>query len=600
MSQVQVVTARAGQGPGPFATSGDALRRLERIHGPDAKSWVYEDADRNVAALVVRWDTDRGPVRRTIRRCSGGGWALGGMPRPWPLYGLPEVLENPGRTVYVTGSEEAADVALRQGLLGTTSAEGSAGVGKTDWQPLAGRDVAILPDNDPAGRWYAQMVAGVLSALRPPARVRTVRLPDLPPHGDIRAWLEALGPDAPAAAVRERMESLVAAAPAPPPLPAGDSPLLRCLAQVAPSRVRWLWPGRVPLGRLTLLVGRPGEGKSFLAADLAARVSTGRPWPDGSAGAGGSVLFICAEDEAADTLRPRLDAHGAAVQQVHVLSRVRRSGADGRLYETAFTLADVGTLEEGLRACPDCRLVIVDPIGSFLGRGTDAHRECAVRALLDPVAQLAEAYGTAVLVIAHQRKSAGGRHADDLALGSRAFTGVARAVWHLVRDPHDPRRRLLLPGKNNLAAEGLGLAFTIGGTPAALRWDPAPVALTANDLMRRADAHILRDAVDWLGEFLGEGRVPARAALRGAAQVGIARRTLERAKTQLGVCCEKEGARHEMVWYWRLPTPQTATDHQTATHTYFGGLMAEATAAGGDGAGTSDLAGARASRPEQS
>jgi len=385
--------------------------------------------------------------------------------------------------------------------------------------------------------------------------VRTVRLPDLRPHEDIRAWLAALGPDATRPIVLERMESLVAAAPVAAPAAGGEGPILRCLGEVAPSAVRWLWPGRVPGGRLTLLVGRPGVGKSFLAADLAARVSTGRAWPDGSAGADGSVLFICAEDAAADTLRPRLDAHGAAVGRVHVLSRVRRSGADGRAYETAFTLADVGALEEGLRACPDCRLVVVDPIGSFLGRGTDAHRENGVRALLDPVAQLAETYGPAVLVVAHQCKSAGGRCADDLALGSRAFTGVARAVWHLVRDPHDPLRRLLLPGKNNLAAEGLGLAFTIGGTPAALRWDPVPVALTADDLLRRADAVAWRDAVAWLGEFLGEGRVPAREALRAAAQVGIARRTLDRAKAHLGVCCEKEGARREMVWYWRLPTP---------------------------------------------
>ncbi|MCL5280566.1 MAG: AAA family ATPase [Planctomycetes bacterium] len=558
MSQVQVVTARAGQRPGPFATSGEALRRLERIHGPGARHWVYEDAVRDVIAMVVRWDTDRGPVRRTIRRCPGGGWALGGMPRPWPLYGLPEVLENAGGTIYVTGSEEAADAALRQGLLGITSAEGSAGVGKTDWQPLAGRDVVILPDNDPTGRWYAQMAATVLSALRPPARVRTVRLPDLPPHGDIRAWLVALGPDATAAAVRERMESLVAAAPAPPPAPAGDSPILRCLAQVAPSPVRWLWPGRVPLGRLTLLVGRPGAGKSFLTADLAARVSTGRPWPDGTACAAGAVLLICAEDDPADTLRPRLAAHGAALQRVHVLSRVRRSGADGRPCETAFTLADIGSLEESLRACPDCRLVIVDPIGSFLGRGTDAYRENHVRALLEPVARLAEAYGPAVLVTAHQRKSAASRHADDLALGSRAFTGVARAVWHLIRDPQDPQRRLLLPGKNNLAAQGSGLAFRIHGVPPALRWETAAVDLTANEALvaerpghSGGDSPARRAAMDWLRQLLATGVEAVAEVRREAVNAGFSWRTVQRAKDELAlrsVRPEPSGP-----WLWKLP-----------------------------------------------
>ncbi len=562
MSQVQVVAARAGQGPGPFATSGEALRRLERIHGPDAKRWVYEDASRNVAAMVVRWDTDRGPVRRTIRRCPGGGWALGGMPRPWPLYGLPEVLENAGRTVYVTGNEEAADAALRQGLLGTTSADGSAGVGKTDWQPLAGREVVILPDNNAAGRWYAQMVAGVLSALRPPARVRTVRLPDLPSHGDIRDWLAAQGPDATAAAVRERMDGLVAAAPCPPPAPAGYGPILRCLAQVAPSPVRWLWPGRVPLGRLTLLVGRPGAGKSFLTADLAARVSTGRPWPDGSACAGGSVLFICAEDDPADTLRPRLDAHGAAVERVHALSRVRRIGSDGRPYETAFTLADVGALEEGLRACPDYRLVVVDPIGSFLGRGTDAYRESDVRALLDPVARLAETCGPAVVVIAHQCKNAGSRHADDLALGSRAFTGVARVVWHLSRDLQDKRRRLLLPGKNNLAAPGPGLAFRIEGEPATVRWEDAAVDLTASEALAASAggrAALRSQVVEWLRDLLAPGPVPAVDVLREAKNAGYSWRALEYAKDQLGLRPTRTTSTGP--WVWRLPPgPAAATD----------------------------------------
>ena len=560
MSEVQVVTRAAGQGAGPFATSGEAQRRLERTHGPITRCWEYEDAARNVIALVIRWEKDPYPVRRTIRRCPGGGWAIGPMLRPWPLYGLPDVLENPGETVYVTGSEDAVDAAGRRGLLGVTSAEGSAGVGQTDWGPLAGREVVLLPDHDAAGRWYAQRVAGALAGLRPPARVRTVRLPDLPPHGDLRDWLAALGPEATPTVVRERMASLVAAAPGPAPAPGGAGPILRCLAQVAPSAVRWLWPGRVPLGRLTLLVGRPGTGKSFLAADLAARVTTGRPWPDGSAGAGGSVLFICAEDDAADTLRPRLDAHGAAVRQVQVLARVRRSGADGRPHETAFTLADVEALEEGLRACPDCRLVVVDPIGSFLGRGTDAYRENDVRALLDPVAQLAGTCGAAVLVIAHQRKGSGSRHADDLALGSRAFTGVARVVWHLVRDPQDPQRRLLLPGKNNLAAEGQGLAFRIDGAPPTVHWEDAAVDPTAQESLAaqspapgRRDSPARRAAMDWLRQLLAGGTMAVAEVRREAGQAGFSWRTVERAREELAIrVVRPEGLG---PWLWKLPEP---------------------------------------------
>jgi len=132
MSPVQVVPAAAG----PFADMGQAMRRLERIHGCDMRNWIYQDAARNDVAVIFQWEKDTGPVRRTIRHCPGGGWAIGSMLRPWLLYALPEVLESPDRRVYVTGNEDAADHALWYGLLATTSAQGCAGVGKTDWGPL--------------------------------------------------------------------------------------------------------------------------------------------------------------------------------------------------------------------------------------------------------------------------------------------------------------------------------------------------------------------------------------------------------------------------------------------------------------------------------
>ncbi len=154
--------------------------------------------------------------------------------------------------------------------------------------------------------------------------------------------------------------------------PRGPSPIVICLADVEPREVDWLWPGRIPAGRITLLVGKPGEGKSFLTTDLAARVSTGTPWPDGSPCHRGSVLLLSAEDDPGDTIRPRLDAHYADASRVHMLSAVRRRTTEGTLRDTVFTLADVEALERTLAGIPDCRLVVIDPIGSYLGGGTDA------------------------------------------------------------------------------------------------------------------------------------------------------------------------------------------------------------------------------------
>jgi RecA-family ATPase len=311
----------------------------------------------------------------------------------------------------------------------------------------------------------------------------------------------------------------------------------------------------VALGRITVLVGRPGEGKSFLTTDMAARVTTGSAWPDGGPGVDGSAILICAEDDPADTIRPRLDAQGADVRRVHLLSMVRRTAPDGRCCESMFSLADLAALEQALRTHRDCKLVVVDPIGSFLGGGTDSHRDSDVRAVLAPVAKLAETYGPAVLVVAHRRKSAGPA-ADDLTMGSRAFTGIARAVWHLTRDPDNKNRRLLLSGKNNLAAEGTGLAFTIGGTPATLSWEADPVAMTADEAVRQETADRSQDrsssprqqAVTWLENRLSQGPARVEDIETEAKAAGHAWRTVQRAREELGVRSYRNNDTGPKMW----------------------------------------------------
>jgi len=340
------------------------------------------------------------------------------------------------------------------------------------------------------------------------------------------------------------------------------TPVLTCLADVEETQVRWLWPGRVALGRITMLVGRPGEGKSFLTTDMAARVTRGAIWPDGSACPEGSVLLISAEDDPRDTVRPRLRAHGADLSRVHLLTMVRRTDPDGRESETMFTLADMPALEAAFAAHPDCRLVVVDPIGSFLGGRTDAHRDNDVRSVLVPVARLAEQYDAAVLVVAHRRKSPS-PNADDMTLGSRAFTALARTVWHLTRDTTNRTRRLLLQGKSNIAKESQGLAFTIEpdaeGLP-AIRWESDPVDMTADEAIREEAAAAseehrtaLDDAVAWLKDALADGPLASEELFARAKADGFAHKTLERAKKQLCIRPWRAGQGKEMAWFWELP-----------------------------------------------
>ncbi len=344
-----------------------------------------------------------------------------------------------------------------------------------------------------------------------------------------------------------------------------SKPLLLTMADVQARSVDWLWPQRIALGRLTLLVGRPGDGKSFLTTDMTARVSTGTPWPDGAPCPRGSVILISAEDDPADTVRPRLDAHRADVSRVHLLRTVKRTDDDGRESEAMFSLADIDALEASLEQCDDCKLVVVDPIGSFLGGRTDAHRDNEVRSVLAPVAALAEKYGAAVLVVCHTRKGSSSS-ADDTAMGSRAFTGIARAVWHLSRDADDKNRRLLLPGKSNIAPEQGGLAFSIGGEPAAVHWERDPVAMTADDAIAKANddqgqGSALNEATRWLEDFLEDGPKAAKSVKDAARQDGIAPRTLDRAKSKLGVHAGPAG--FGGAWVWQLPNPIESDDSTT-------------------------------------
>ena len=246
---------------------------------------------------------------------NGAGWVLAGMPEPRPLYRLPELGRRPQERVYVTEGEKAAEAGRQIDLLCTTSPHGSSSAAKADWSPLAGRDVVLLPDHDEPGHQYARDVAELLLALMPPATVRIVNLPDLPPKGDLYDWLDnhdSVEPEM----LRARLDRLVEAAavvtnekapastgPALFPVSSDAAePLLQCLDDLEEREIQWLWPQRVPAGCLTLLVGKPGEGKSFLTTDMAARVSTGAAWPDGTPGPSGSVLFICDEDDPGATI----------------------------------------------------------------------------------------------------------------------------------------------------------------------------------------------------------------------------------------------------------------------------------------------------------
>ena len=563
----------------PLVPTGGSSPQLHRPSAPASAArqliiatYRYRNTVGDLLYEVVR----REPKGFQQRRPDGkGGWIWSMKDVPRVLYRLPELLAaDKGAWVFVCEGEKDVDNLAALGLVATTNPGGAAKWGKlVDDSALYGRRVAILADKDAPGLAHAQDVATRLHGKA--AVVRIIDLPNMPakadgrPRKDVSDWIEWLD----GKTAGELVATLVGMAEAAPTCTAkaeapafAAGPVLVCMADVEPREVRWLWPGRVPLGSITVLSGRPGEGKSFLTTDMAARVTKGIPWPDGGDCPAGSVIFISAEDDPHQVIRPRLDAHNADVHKVHLLSAVRHVGKDGQFSEVMFTLADVASLESALKACPDCQLIVVDPIGSFLGGKTDAHRDNEVRSVLAPVARLAEKYGPAVVVVAHKRKSAGSI-ADDLVLGSRAFTGIARAVWHLTRDSDE--RRLLLPGKNNLAPEGTGLAFSIAGKPGAVVWERDPVAMSADDALAAENGDKqrskpgpepegLNQATDWLAAELADMlEHPVKTVKDDAQAAGLGWRSVQRASTKLGVKVHRAEFGGGCVW--RLLAPVSTT-----------------------------------------
>ena len=315
-------------------------------------------------------------------------------------------------------------------------------------------------------------------------------------------------------------------------------PVLVRLADVRPEAVRWLWPGRIALGKLTLLCGDPGLGKSFVTLDLAARVSSGRFWPDLPLVPNpvGGVVLLSAEDDLADTIRPRLDAAGADPSRVVALQAVRRMQPGGGAREDYFDLTeDLPALEAAIRATADCRLVVIDPLTAYLGK-TDSHKNAEVRAVLARLFDLAARHKAAVLAVTHLNK-AGGLPAVYRAMGSLAFVAAARAVWAVVRDDEDQtgRRRMFLPIKNNLGADESGLAYSLEpvGDAARVAWETEPVNIRADEALGGGRTAAVRDdARRFVIETLkAHGGDMLSDELSEAAEAeGISPRTLRRAK----------------------------------------------------------------------
>lgn len=341
-----------------------------------------------------------------------------------------------------------------------------------------------------------------------------------------------------------------------------------CLADVKPEKVNWLWPGRIPAGKVALLEGDPGLGKSTVMLDLAARISVGGTTPDGHSLPLGNTVVLTAEDGLSDTVRPRIDAAGGDPGRVYAVDCVVHAGV-----ELPFTLPAHAL---GLRSAilqHAASLVVIDPLVAHLGGDTNSHRDADIRRALRPLTTIAEDTNAAIVIIRHLTKTPGGP-ALYRGGGSIGIIAAVRAAMVIARDPDDSAsdstRRVLAVVKSNLCASAPSLAFHVEGDDqerVVIRWDgqsahgaDALVVAVSDPEERTAGEevqHYLRGA-------LADGRQPAADLMLTARRdYGVSDRTIRRARLAAGVLVTREGFGPGSRVMWSLPEQHSGHDPNT-------------------------------------
>lgn len=328
----------------------------------------------------------------------------------------------------------------------------------------------------------------------------------------------------------------------------GSALRVMCMADVAPETVAWLWFPFIPKGKLTIIEGDGGIGKSWLTCVIASAISHGRGLPTSDPFEAGNALFLSAEDGLADTLRPRLDEIGANVSRIYALAEPLTLDATGLLrLESAI-----------IEYAP--ALVVIDPLFAFTGGKVDIHRANEARSITAPLAAIAERHGCAIVAVRHLNKSRGGGNAGNAGMGSVDFYAAARSVLLVGKDPDDQSKRALCQIKNNLAALGEPQGYTIEG--GKFYWTGASdltagriLSFASDDDERNAQA----EAFEFLRTALEDGARPAKIIKAEAAQAGLTEQNLRTARTRLGIKPFKEGGGFGgkgAKWMWRLPNTQ--------------------------------------------
>jgi putative DNA primase/helicase len=476
-------------------------------------------------------------------------WALGDVRRV--PYNLAAILA--ADSVFIVEGEKDCQSAEKLGFVATNSKH---------WRQefaefLRGKRVAIIADADKAGGKIALDAVTSLAG-----KTSSLRLFELPGSKDLSDWVATGG-------TREALIGFIETVPEwKQPQQTNPDTLIeteiQCIraSEVVPRAIEWLWENRIPLKKLNVFFGMPDVGKTAVAIDATARGTNGLDWPDCKNTLGKfDVLWLVSEDDLNDTIVPRLMAAGADLTRVHFALRTIISDKAKRAERQIALDTDLAAIERLLEAHPAIKLVVIDPLGSYLG-SLKKNAEEAIRPVLLAMKEMAERRGVAIISIDHFNKNFQQTALHRIS-GTGALSAVPRAVWCFVKDTEDEKgeTRLMLNAKLNIVAEAkkAGLKFRfesielmIEDKPQSLPivvWGAESSASLDDVLNTQADPKEKRTAraERFLTEYLEDGKEHLAAQLyKDAKKHGISRSALWQVKDEMSIRSENMSGH----WFW--------------------------------------------------
>ena len=306
--------------------------------------------------------------------------------------------------------------------------------------------------------------------------------------------------------------------------------------EVPVEEVEWLWYPYIPFGKLTIIHGDGGEGKTTLILQLAALLSRGEKLPcDSTEREPIKVIYQTAEDGLGDTIKPRLLAGNADCSQIKVID------------ESEATLTMLDERIEKAIVETGARVLILDPVQAYIGAKVDMNRANEVRAILSQLGRIAGQYRCAIILVGHLNKVRGNK-SNYRGLGSIDFQATARSVLIVGRLKDNPQIRVMVQDKSSLAPEGEPIAFELDKEN-GFRW-LGHYDISADDLLCGIPREKKSEqAENLILEYLSQGKYPQKELVKKAQAIGISKRVLDEAKKELNVRSLKEGSQ----WYWELP-----------------------------------------------